>query len=289
MPILSKLRWFRGGRLRRVVLAGLTFVVSATAGIAQAQSPLVAELESLVNRYHEDLGRIDTIRIELEAAVRDDPHPKNYLALARAQVLWGDIRASSAEQKLPAYAAGREAARRAMELAPREALAHVLYGVSTARWGQAKGILRSLTLLPDVRAATRRSLELDPGLAVAYALSGYVDFEVPVLFGGSLERAEEAFRRGLRLDPRFTAIRVGLARVLIRQDRVAEARRELEAVLAERAPTSLADWTVKDRPRAERLLSTLPRLPERPARGPAPAAPPARLVGRDGPGVAGAG
>ena len=99
-----------------------------------------------------------------------------------------------------------------------------------------------------MREATRRSLELDPGLAVAYALAGYVDFEVPALFGGSLERAETAFRTGLRLDPRFTAIRVGLARVLIRQERVAEARRELEAVLEERAPTSLADWTDQGSP-----------------------------------------
>ena len=63
----SKLRPFPGGHLRRVVLAGLTLAVSAAVGIAQAQSPLVAELESLVNRYHENLGRIDTIRTELEA------------------------------------------------------------------------------------------------------------------------------------------------------------------------------------------------------------------------------
>jgi tetratricopeptide (TPR) repeat protein len=232
--------------------------VAGLPAIGGAQSLLVAELEVLVNRYHENLGRIDSIRPELERAARDDPHPKNYLALARAHVLWGDIRARTTDEKLAAYAAGRDAARRAQELAPREALAHVLYGVSTARWGQAKGIVRSLTLLPEVREATRRSLELDPRLAVAYALSGYVDFEVPALFGGSLERAEEAFRTGLRLDPRFTAMRVGLARVLLRQERVGEARRELEAVLEETAPTSLADWTVKDRPRAERLLAALP-------------------------------
>jgi tetratricopeptide (TPR) repeat protein len=248
-----------GRRAYRALLAGLTLVVVATAGDGWALSPLVPELETLVNRYHEDLGRIDTIRTELERAVRDEPHLRNYLALARAHVLWGDVRATTTEEKLAAYAAAREAARRARELGPREALAHVLYGVSTARWGQAKGILRSLTLLPEVREATRRSLELDPGLAVAYALSGYVDFEVPALFGGSLERAEAAFRAGLRLDPRFTAMRVGLARVLIRQERVGEARRELETVLGETAPTSLADWTVKDRPRAQRLLADLPR------------------------------
>src|SRR5262245_30570767 len=85
---------------------------------SRAESPLVAELEVLVNRYHENFGRIDTIRVELERAVRDDPAPRNYLALARAHVLWGDIRATTTEQKLAAYAAGREAARRATELAP---------------------------------------------------------------------------------------------------------------------------------------------------------------------------
>jgi tetratricopeptide (TPR) repeat protein len=248
-----------------VLLAGLALAAPALPSVARAQSPLVAELETLVHRYHEDLGRIDSIRAELERAVREDPHPRNYLALARTHVLWGDVRARTTEEKLEAYAAGRDAARRARELLPREALAHVLYGVSTARWGQAKGILRSLALLPEVREATRRSLELDPQLAVAYALAGYVDFEVPALLGGSLERAETAFRTGLRLDPRFTAMRVGLARVLIRQERLAEARRELEAVLGEAAPTSLADWTVKDRPRAEKLLAALPPPPARPA------------------------
>jgi tetratricopeptide (TPR) repeat protein len=260
-----------GPSLGRAGLTGLAVLLTLATGAARAESPLVGELEALVNRYHENFGRIDTIRDELERAVREDPVARNYLALARAHVLWGDVRATTTEQKLAAYAAGREAARRATELAPRDALAHVLYGVSTARWGQAKGILRSLTLLPDVRASTRRSLELDPGLAVAHALAGYVDFEVPALFGGSLERAEEAFRTGLRLDPRFTAMRVGLARVLVRQERLAEARRELEAVLAEKAPTSLADWTVKDRPRAEKLLGTLPRPPARPARSIPPA------------------
>ena len=124
------------------------------------------------------------------------------------------MRATTDEQRLAAYAEGREAARRAVELAPRAPLAHLFYGINTGRWGQTRGVLRSLFLLPEVREAIRQTLELDPTLPQAYALAGNVDYEVPGLFGGSLERAEAHFRKGLGLDPRFTALRVGLAKVL---------------------------------------------------------------------------
>ena len=68
-----------------------------------------------------------------------------------------------------------------------------------------------------------------------------MDYEVPALFGGSLERAEAHFRKGLALDPHFTALRIGLARVLRRQKRVADARRELQLLLDETAPTNPAE------------------------------------------------
>jgi hypothetical protein len=136
-------------------------------------------------------------------------------------------------------------------------LAHLFYGINTGRWGQTKGVVRSLFLLPDVRDAIRRTLELDPTLPQAYALAGNVDYEVPGMFGGSLERAETQFRKGLGIDPRFTSLRIGLAKVLRRQGRAAEARRELRAVLDETAPRNPADWTMKDAPEARALLAEM--------------------------------
>ena len=57
----------------------------------------------------------------------------------------------------------------------------------------------------------------------------------------------------------FTGMRVGLARVLVKKGRIAEARRELESVLGETGPSNPADWTVKDAPQARALLATLAR------------------------------
>ena len=100
-------------------------------------------------------------------------------------------------------------------------------------------------------------LELDPKFPPVYSLAGSVYIAVPGFLGGDVDKGEAMFRKGLELDPRFTSARVGLARALIKENRLPEARRELEAVLEEKAPTNLADWTMKDSRRARELLESI--------------------------------
>jgi tetratricopeptide (TPR) repeat protein len=228
-----------------------------TTNLAVAQSPLVAELAALNLRYHQDLPRLDAVYAGLIEAVKTDSHPDNLIALAHAAFLWGDVRARTPEEKLQAYERGRRAAERAAELAPRNARAHLWLAVNAGRWGQTKGVLRSLFLLPTVKEHMETAIALDPGLIPAYVLAGSVYYEVPGLFGGDLEKSEAMFKKALNLDPRWTGARVGLARTLVKRGRPAEARREAEAVLAERDPRNPADWTLKDSREARALLATL--------------------------------
>lgn len=239
----------------RIVLPAILIVVAATA--AAAQSPLAAEVHAWATRYHENPARIDQARVELARVVKVDPHVEDLIALAEVCFIWGDIRARSTDEKLDAYDQGRQAARQAVALAPRSVLAHFWYGTNTARWGQTKG-LGALFVLPTIRREIATVLALDSKFAPVYSLAGYVDAEVPGPLGGDLDRSERMFRAGLALDPKFTGLRVGLARTLIKQGRITEARRELQAVLDERAPASLADWTMKDSRKARELLDSLP-------------------------------
>lgn len=239
--------------------AAIVMLLSA-AGAVAAQSPLAAEVRGLADRYHENPGRIDALRPLVAQAAQADPSVDNLLALAQIAFLYGDVRALRPEDKLDAYEQGRQAARRAAEIAPRNARAHFWYATNAGRWGQTKGVLRSLFLLPEVKRGMETALALDPQFPPAYVLAGTVYYEVPGLVGGDLERSERLFRRGLEVDGHFTGLRVGLARTLIKRGRVAEARRELQAVLDEKVPSNPADWTLKDSPEARRLLA------ERPAR-----------------------
>jgi hypothetical protein len=117
--------------------------------------------------------------------------------------------------------------------------------------------MRSVFLLPELRETIRRTLKLDPKLPAAYALAGNVDYEVPGFLGGSLDTAERSFRKGLEIDPHFTALRLGLAKVLRKRGRTTEARQELRAVLDEPAPANPAEWSMQNAPEARALLEAL--------------------------------
>ncbi len=238
----------------RILIPAFLLLLAATA--AEAQSPLVAEVRAWATRYHEEPPRLDKLRAELTEALKTDSHVDNFIALAQICFIWGDIRAQTTEAKLEAYDQGRQAARRAVELAPRSVLAHFWHGTNTGRWGQTKGVLRSLFLLPTVKQEIETVLELDPKFAPGYSLAGNVYYEVPALLGGDLDKAEQMFRKGLALNRRFTGMRVGLAKTLIGKGQIAEARKELQAVLNEKAPANLADWTMKDSKQARELLES---------------------------------
>jgi tetratricopeptide (TPR) repeat protein len=239
-----------------LVLGGTALPLLAAHG-AWARSPFVAELRTVAGRYHQDPSRLDAIRAGLEQAALSAADVETLVALAQVCFIWGDVRAASDDQKLEAYDRGRQAAKRAVELDPGNVRAHFWYGTNTARWGQTKGVVRSLFLLPTVKEEIRVILELDPSFPAVFALAGNVFYEVPGLLGGDLDKAEEMFRKGLDLDPRFTAMRVGLGKTLIRKGRIGEARRELQTVLDEKSPSNLADWTVKDSKEARQLLQSI--------------------------------
>jgi len=252
---LGALHW---GALHWGALLWAALALLAAAALpAWAQSPLVAELRVWATRYHENPQKIDELRAALEQAAQKDAGLDTLLALSQVCFIYGDVRAKTPEEKLEAYDRGREIAKRAVELAPKSAAARFWYGTNTGRWGQTKGVMRSLFLLPTVKDAMEAALELDPAFAPAYALGGNIYYEVPGFVGGDLHRSEAMFRKGLELDPHNTNMRMGLARTLWKQGRAAEARREALTVLEEKAPSNPADWTVKDVPQAKALLDQI--------------------------------
>jgi tetratricopeptide (TPR) repeat protein len=238
-------------------LAACLLVALLSSPSAVFAQSAVAGARALVARYHEDPAVIDRAREALEAALQGDRQVDTMVMLSYVHFLHGDIRATTTEDKLAAYDRGREIGRRAVELAPRNHDAHVWYAINTGRWGQTKGIMRSLFLLPTMREEIDAILALDPRSVRGNSIAGNLMLELPALVGGDRAKAEEHFRKALATDPKFTVARVDLARVLIANGRYDEARRELQSVIAERAPTLVADWTVKDLPRARALLASI--------------------------------
>lgn len=241
------------GRLALVLVLPVLALAPVTAA---ARVPL-ERARALLERYHEEPARIDRARELLEGELARERRVETMVLLARTYFLVGDVRATTTEDKLAAYDRGREIGQRAVELAPRSEEAHVWYAINTGRWGQTKGVMRSLFLLPTIRRELDIIFELNPRSLRGHALAGNVFFEVPGLLGGDRQKAEEHYRKALEIDPRFTVARVDLARLLLATGRADEARRELTRVVGERAPSDPAGWTLKDVPRARTLLESL--------------------------------
>src|SRR5437867_10479368 len=239
-------------RARLLIVVAIVLAASAS----RAQTPVEAA-RALVGRYHEDARVLDRARDLLDAALARDRQVETLVMLSYVQFLLGEIRATTSDEKLAAYDRGRELGKRAVALPPKSHDAHLWYAINTARWGETKGILRSLFLLPTVKEEIATLLDLNPKSLRAHILAGNVFLELPGFVGGDRAKAEEHFKKALEVDPHFTAARVDLARLYIASGRHADARRELQRVINETAPTFVADCTVKDIPRAKELLASI--------------------------------
>ena len=77
------------------------------------------------------------------------------------------------------------------------------------------------------------------------------------MVGGDRARAEQHWKKAIEIDPHYTVLRVDYAKFLVGAGRTDEARRELQRVIGESAPTNRADWTMRDLPRAKTLLESI--------------------------------
>ena len=244
--------------LRPLVLATLLLLGGLAPAAVQAATP-AETARAMLRQYQDDPARIDRARDLLEAhlargGTADVP---TLLALARAWFLFAEERARSEDDKIAAYAKARDYAKRATDLAPRSADAHLWYAITLGSWSQAKGLLRSALDFRELRREVDVVLRLEPDNIEAHIMAGSIARELPVVLGGDRKEAEAHFKTAQRLDPRLTGVRIELAQLYINMGRYAEARQELEAVLAERAPTDRPRWTLKEAPRARQLLESI--------------------------------
>jgi tetratricopeptide (TPR) repeat protein len=246
----------------RVLVAALACALAfAAAGPAGPATPprsaAVLDAYKNITSFHEDLTRIDRARELLEGEVARAPSLDALLLLSWVHLIWADYRAPSIDAKLASYERGRDVARRAIDMAPRSPEAHLWYAANLGRWAITKGKLRAAFLLSTLRQEIQTVLDLDPNHVPGLALAGSFYLEVPGVFGGDVPRAEGYLRKALSLDPHFTRARVELGRCLIAEGRYDEARQQLKAVLDERQPRYIADWVMRHKPTAERLLAEI--------------------------------
>ncbi len=186
--------------------------------------------------------------------------PSSYDAawkLARACYWLGEN--SAEDRKLTVFERGIAAAKKAIALNEGDAAGHFWLGVSYGKYGEAKGILKSLALVDPSKEEMNRVIAIDPAFESggAYRVLGRIYFKLPGLMGGSNRKAIENLKKAVELGPDRVMNRSFLAEVYIATDEKELARKELETALKTPPMKGYEPETAKEKEQAGKLLESL--------------------------------
>jgi tetratricopeptide (TPR) repeat protein len=152
---------------------------------------------------------------------------------------------------------GTEAGRRAALIDPSRPEGHFWMAANMGALAESYGLRQGIKYRGPIKDALEKVLQIDPAFQKGSAdrALGRWYFKVPGLFGGSKKQSEEHLRKSLTYDPNSTASHYFLAETLFDMNRDAEAREELQKVIA--APFD-PEWAPEDRDfkqKAQQLLT----------------------------------
>ena len=225
--------------LRCALVVILLLPVFSPAGHAQSRSSapgggiqLQAERELNEGRTTLDPGALAVARNAFSNCIQEDPRSdacyygraRAWLYEARAQTF-----AHHAEAAAGAIDHAIPDAQKAIALDGRFADAHAL--LSDLYGQKITGAFSGMRYGPKANEESSRALQLDPNNAQAYAVLGRKYLYAPAMFGGSIDKAIESFRRATALDPRSDEDYVWLAMACRKKGDTAGAQQALAQAL----------------------------------------------------------
>lgn len=160
---------------------------------------------------------------------------------------------SPEEQKLAIFEKGIEYGKRAILLKEDCAPCHYWLGVNYGVYGEAKGVLKSLSLVDPIREEMNRVIQLEPGFmhGGAYRILGRMAYKLPWFAGGSKKESVEYLKKALEYGPNSFLTRLFLAETYLAMDEKELAKKELEWCINAPEPADPGDK--EDRRKAQKL------------------------------------
>jgi tetratricopeptide (TPR) repeat protein len=200
--------------IRAIVLV----LIAVTSGAAGAGAQEATALERALSAYE---ARADAaqakaaVALFAEAAKAD---PASYEARwrgAAAAYYYGTYPREDApdKEKMATFQGGIDLAKEAVALQPKGVEAHFWLGVLYGVYGEARGIMKSLSLVPEIKQEMQLTIEADPAFEGwgADRVLGRMFFKLPFFKGGDDKKSIEHLERSLAGAPTNALTRVYLA------------------------------------------------------------------------------
>jgi tetratricopeptide (TPR) repeat protein len=218
--------------MKRILLFVLAILLIPVAVHAQGEiDKLMKEGDALYNQREQGKAK-DAIKV-FEKIVAIDPESYDaYWKIGLAYYWLGRVEDSDS-RKQTLYKEGIEFCKLAVELKPEKAEAHFWLGTLYGKFGEAKGVLQSLHLVPHIQKEMNTVIKLDSKYqgGGAYRVLGRLYYKLPSFKGGDINKSEEYLRKAIELGPTNLMNHTFLAETLIKKDKKDEAKKELQKVL----------------------------------------------------------
>ncbi len=235
------------------VLGALLCVLGLGAEFARADdvAAMMAKAEALWEQ-RADPGKLqESMGIHEAIADKDPTQVEALWKLARG--CWWLGTHSPEDQKLAIFEKGMEHAKRAIAFKDGCAPCHYWLGVNYGVYGEAKGVLKSLSLVDPIKEEMNKVIKLDPGFmhGGAYRVLGRMSYKLPWFAGGSKKESMEHLKKALEYGPNSFLTRVFLAETYLAMDEKELAKKELEWCVSAPEPKDPGDR--EDQKKAKKL------------------------------------
>jgi tetratricopeptide (TPR) repeat protein len=243
---------------------GVAVLCCLIGGVGGAQVPAEATLASARASYDaraEPAQASAAVDLFRKAATED---PASYEARwegARAAYFYGTYTKSDAEdaEKMAIFDGGISLAKEAVALSPKAVEGHFWLGVLYGVYGEAKGIFKSLKLVPVIKQEMQTCLEIDPSVEGwgPDRVLGRMYYKLPFFKGGDNEKSIAYLEKSLAGAPTNALTRLYLAEAYRSEGKKANAVQQLQEILGMNPDPR---WTAEHpwvRTQAEKLLKKL--------------------------------
>ena len=242
-------------RIHAIILFALIFLVAAVAAYAQETKTLAQQGDDLYEQRGDLAKAKDALAKYQDALIAKEDAYGVYWRMARVEYWIGDHTADNDDKK-QIFNMGIYHAKKAVTADPEKPEGHYWLGVNYGVYGEAKGVLKSLSLVNPIKEEMSKVLSLDPTFddGGADRVLGRVYFELPGLFGGDNKKSLEHLLKSKELGPRVGLTRIYLADTYLALKDVQKAREELEFVIAMEPDPKLIPETAEEKKMAEEKL-----------------------------------
>ena len=180
---------------------------------------------------------------------------------ARAAYFYGNYTKAEApdSDKLAIFDAGISLAKEAVAIAPKSVEAHFWLGVLDGVYGEAKGIFKSLSMVPLIKQEMQACLDLDPTVE-GYGpdrVLGRLYYKLPGFKGGDNKKSIEHLEKSLAGAPTDALTKLYLAEVYKSEGMKPKAIEQLKGVVAMTPDPRWVPEHPSIKAKAEKLLAKL--------------------------------